>query len=246
MKKNIIIYLILIILIFVISVLSIQIIGINRKLNQTQTSFSKDKINISNPDYETSITNIQKELNTLTKNVENTPLDTVSKEEYNQTINNLTQNINELKNQYNSLPDYSNMINNLNTKINYSDTNYLANSEIDKKIIGKWQSTVIHFYLIKNENNPYGLHSPMEENAITTYEFKQNHDFYINDIHVGTYSNGEIFYHDIPRENGKLIWRTAKYYYINNILYINLYYGNTDNGIYQVINSSIFYEAHNV
>ena len=85
-------------------------------------------------------------------------------------------------------------------------------------IVGIWSSSVTA------PEYSSETHTSQEVTYTTTYEFKDNGDFYVDGNKVGTYKDNSIFFKDSNDPN----YRTASYNFKNNILYVNLYQGKND------------------
>lgn len=241
MKKYVFLIVVGLLLLIIIS-LCVQLFYINQKYDNFQMGLAKDVENV-------------KEILNNSDHVSASDLSTIEndiasiKNDSNKTYNNteLKGNINDLNSKYNyilnstdQIDDLENKINDLEKKISLlSDdiikgkTNF-SNSSVsnsNNKIIKSWKTTVI--------DNVYSTdsHEETQETYVTVYEFKENGDFYINKNKVGTYSNNYILLKDSNDTN----FRVANYYYVNDTLYMNLYFNTKD-----IVISTDFYECDSV
>ena len=248
MKKSVFI-LILSFMLLIIILLCVQLFYTNQQYNNLQSYLTKNKENLentlSNSNYisvadlssiENDVTEMKNNSNELIYNSTiklqediddlnkqyNKILDNNQKvDNYENTIDSLDNNMDTLENKINTLEKEIDLLNN-NISSNEKEEPNLpntSNESLNNEIIRKWNTTITDIVYSPD------TYKEIQETYVTSYEFKENGDFYINGNKIGTYNdNNNIFLRDSNDDQ----YRMAHYYYIDNNLYVNLYYNNKD------------------
>lgn len=226
MKKSISI-LIIAFLLLVIIFLLVQLLYTNQKYNNLQTCLSKEvgmlEDTLYNSDYISS-----SDLSSVENNISSIK-DDLSKDFFDD-ISEIRENINTLDNKFSSISDDIDKIDGLNKKVDFLNTKISSSNNIDNKLIQCLKTTV------KDTKYFYDPFESIEETYTTIYEFKPNGEFYINKNKVGIYYNNNILFKDSNDD----YYRLAHYYFIDNDLYVNLYFNNED-----ILSSTNFYKCDN-
>ena len=252
--KKFIFVLILSFMLLVIVLLCVQLFNINQQYNNLQSYLTKKGENIedtlSNSNHisvadlssiENDITEMKNNSNELIyklkEDIDNLKQQYTQFLDNNQKVNNyenkidsLDNNINTLDNKINTIEKEIDLLNNNISSDKKEESNFpnTSNESVNNEIIGKWSTTITDTIYSPD------THKENQETYVTLYEFKENGDFYINENKIGTYNNNDI----LLKDSNDYQYRMAHYYYIDNNLYVNLYYNNKNISI-----STYFYKC---
>lgn len=250
MKKYVFV-LILSFMLLIIILLCVQLFYTNQQYNNLQSYLTQNKENLentlSNGNYisvadlssiENDITEMKNNSNELIYNSTiklNEEIDNL-KQQYtqflddNQKVNNYENKIDTLDNKINTIEKEIDLLNNNISSDKKEESNFpnTSNESLNNEIIGKWSTTITDTIYSPD------THKENQETYVTLYEFKENGDFYINENKIGTYNNNDI----LLKDSNDYQYRMAHYYYIDNNLYVNLYYNNKNISI-----STYFYKC---
>lgn len=201
-KKNVII-IILIILLFILGISFFR-----STVNQTQIS-----------DLQSQIQNLTASNNELSSQIEENKTKIAELENNNSLLQNEKNTLTVEKSTLETeLQQLKNDNATLNSQISSLKKSSSTSQKVSSSIVGIWNTTITTTEFFPE------THTDKEVSYTTTYEFKNNGDFYVNGNKVGTYKDNSIFFKDSNDPN----YRTASYKLENSILYVNLYQSNTD------------------
>lgn len=203
MKKNILIIILSSLLIVFNAFLSFKVITLSKNYDNLQLSLNKkiDSLphDIPSINYDTDIDGLKKENNNLKSSIV----------ALNESLFILQNSTNTLETKLSSLKtessNNSKAINNVKRDLDNLNSNSKANNY---RTSSTWSS------IVTDRGIEYA----------TTYEFKDNGDFYVNDKKVGSYFDGSILLKDSNDQQ----YRAGNYYQIDNKMYINFYETDTD------------------
>ena len=250
MKKYVFV-LILSFMLLIIILLCVQLFYTNQQYNNLQSYLTQNKENLentlSNGNYisvadlssiENDITEMKNNSNELIYNstiqlkedIDNLKQQYTQFLDNNQKVNNYENKIDTLDNKINTIEKEIDLLNNNISSDKKEESNFpnTSNESLNNEIIVKWSMTIIDTIYSPD------THKENQETYVTLYEFKENGDFYINENKIGTYNNNDI----LLKDSNDYQYRMAHYYYIDNDLYVNLYYNNKNISI-----STYFYKC---
>lgn len=250
MKKYVFV-LILSFMLLIIILLCVQLFYTNQQYNNLQSYLTQNKENLentlSNGNYisvadlssiENDITEMKNNSNELIYNstiqlkedIDNLKQQYTQFLDNNQKVNNYENKIDTLDNKINTIEKEIDLLNNNISSDKKEESNFpnTSNESLNNEIIGKWSTTITDTIYSPD------THKENQETYVTLYEFKENGDFYINENKIGTYNNNDI----LLKDSNDYQYRMAHYYYIDNDLYVNLYYNNKNISI-----STYFYKC---
>lgn len=226
MKKSV-FFIVIGLLLLIIILLCVQLFYSKQKYDNLQMCLVKDVENVKETLYNSGYISTS-DLSAVENNVSSIK-DNLSKDFFDD-ISEIKENINTLDNKFSSISNDIDKIDNLNKKVDSLNIKLSSSNNIDNKLIQSWKTTV------KDTKYFHDSFESIEETYITIYEFKPNGEFYINKNKVGIYYNNNILFKDSNDDH----YRLAHYYFIDNDLYVNLYFNNED-----ILSSTNFYKCDN-